>query len=136
MAIYGTRVLVPRINFAAGTAARSRIQSQTNSAVNAGGHTNQSSLNLTKREAQVLRFDVLFEAAYWVIWIALIVSLLLVAWMDLREVSRTYLNQRRELWAVAAKAASEATSQGRPASEGSVNTKSDLDGKSDSPIGQ
>ena len=105
MAIYGSRVLVPRINRAAAIA--NRPVTSLDSRIVPGGVKKKPILNLSPEQARALRIDVIVEAAYWVVWILLVLSLLLVAWLDLREVSRTYLNQRRELWSTAARAASE-----------------------------
>jgi len=114
MALYGTHVLVPRINRAAGVATAQAAATKAAPPTPDIEHKRISRLNLTRKEARVLRFDVIFEAAYWTIWTLLVLSLLLVAWMDLREVSRTYLNQRRELWSIATNTASEEVGQLSP----------------------
>lgn len=131
MAVYGTRILVPGINRAARAAVKPAIQS---SVISTPHDESITPLKLTKREAQILRLDVMFEAVYWVVWIVMIVSLLLVAWMDLREVSRTYLNQRRELWAVAAKAALKDSPPGRVGSEANPDARHDSNDSSNPPV--
>jgi hypothetical protein len=106
MAVYGTRVLVPGINRVAAIAVKPAVHPQGNLVSPIPRRNTVTPLNVSKKEARILKFDVMFVAAYWVVWIVLILSLLLVVWMDLREVSRNYLDQRRELWSVALKEAS------------------------------
>jgi hypothetical protein len=135
MAIYGMRVLVPGINHAASAAVKPSEQSQVFSGPQNVAHSKITPLKLTKKEAQVLKFDVLFEAAYWVVWIVLILSLMMVAWMDFREVSRTYLNQRRELWADAATATLKNLPTPGAESKNILNTVSELDEGPNPPVG-
>ncbi len=123
MAVYGTRVLVPGINRAASVAVRPTVQSSAIPTPNVTRNAAVTPLNVTKRQAKVLKLDVMFVAAYWVVWIVLLLSLLLTAWLDLREVSRNYLEQRRELWVAASKAASEAVKDGVDGAEPTQKTR-------------
>jgi hypothetical protein len=49
--------------------------------------------------------------AYWSVCLTLVLSLVLITWMDLREVSRNYLEQRKALWSSATRETIEQSGQ-------------------------
>lgn len=53
------------------------------------------------RLQKVVLAKILFLYFYWSIWGALVLATLIVAWLDLREVTRAYDGQRQELWSEA-----------------------------------
>jgi len=52
-----------------------------------------------RRSHRVVAVQVLAAYGYWTICGLISVAMVFVAWLDLREVSRTYLQQRRAIWA-------------------------------------
>ena len=50
------------------------------------------------REGKILATQILFATGYWSACGVLVLSLLTVAWLDVREVTRNYALQRRQLW--------------------------------------
>ena len=56
-----------------------------------------------RRANRVVAANVLFAYGYWSICSLLVVGMLFVAWLDTREVSRNYLNERRSVWLEAAR---------------------------------
>jgi predicted membrane protein len=54
------------------------------------------------RAERLRKLRVAVALAYWGVCGMLIVGVVFVAWMDLREISRTYVEQRRAMWTQAA----------------------------------
>lgn len=57
---------------------------------------------LSPRVQRIRKYQVAVALAYWGVCALLLVAVLLVAWLDLREVSRQYIAERREIWRQAA----------------------------------
>jgi hypothetical protein len=54
------------------------------------------------RAQRVHKLQVAVALAYWGVCALLLVGLVLVAWLDLREISRRYAAERRAMWSQAA----------------------------------
>src|SRR5207237_124271 len=98
----GSLVLMPAVNqsVAARRAERARI------AATAPPGTVRTTApaqphSLTRAE-KAERVQVATVFAYWGVCALLVIAALFVAWLDLREISRTYLQHRRKLWTQAA----------------------------------
>jgi hypothetical protein len=61
----------------------------------------QANRPLTRAE-RLRKLRVAVALAYWGVCGLLIVGVVFVAWIDLREISRTYVEQRRAMWTQAA----------------------------------
>ena len=95
MGAYGTLRLMPQVRNT------SRIFSaiQRHDAIGrATPFPSTSELTERTRLVKVVRFEILFAYAYWTVWTLLVLTLILLAWIDLREVSRAYLMQRKRLY--------------------------------------
>ena len=91
---YGMRVVMPGVNQAA-----ERASFQHFTGAQQTTHTDKTPrLHITPRENRVLRFKLLVAYGYWSAWTVLVLSLLLVTWLDLREVVRNYAAQRKTLF--------------------------------------
>lgn len=55
-------------------------------------------LQLTPTVERALMVKILFIFGYWTVCLLLVMCLVLVAWMDLREVRRKFLVARRDIW--------------------------------------
>jgi hypothetical protein len=102
MTLYGFFGLMPAIHRAA--EARHAAQAKW-----AAAHPNETPApapagerpTLTRAQ-QVEKLQVATVFAYWGVCMLLVIATLFVAWLDLREISRNYLLQRRQLWTQAA----------------------------------
>ena len=98
MVIYGYFSLMPSL-------ARSIRENPLPASSSVSAHHSDAS-NLGKRpltRAERLRkLRVAIALAYWGVCGLFIVAVVLVAWLDLREISRTYVEQRRAMWTQAA----------------------------------
>lgn len=50
------------------------------------------------RARRALLSLIVFSYAYWTLVVFLLIGTVIVAWLDFREVSRTYLARRRDVW--------------------------------------
>jgi hypothetical protein len=55
-------------------------------------------LQLTPTIERALKVKIIFIFGYWTLCLLLVMCLVLVAWMDLREVRRKFLVARRDIW--------------------------------------
>ncbi len=98
MSIYGGTVLMPAINrsIAAHSLKRTTVTVPTPpDAALPVPAPSQIAAEAHARKVQRLQVAVAF--AYWGVCVLLIVAILLIAWLDLREISRNYLSQYRNL---------------------------------------
>jgi hypothetical protein len=114
MAVYGLAVLMPGMKQAIINAAphpqtiiNASPIGKANVNRNASAPAVSTDLHLSAKSARLLRIKVILMYGYWTVWVVFVLTLLFVVWLDLREVSRNYLNQRRELWSAAAQATQE-----------------------------
>jgi len=104
MSAYGVRVLMPLVKRSADAARREEAASAARQrpADNLPASTGREHrLRVSSRTARIIRFQVIFTYGYWTIWTMLVLTLLLLSWMDLREVSRNYISQRKLLFQAA-----------------------------------
>lgn len=96
MVLYGIRVLMPTLNKTVTLVAHSHVQAAPSGlpATPPGSEVAAAPLHLR----HILRAQIIFAYGYWTLCSLFVLSLLLVAWLDLREVTRNYANQRRKLW--------------------------------------
>jgi len=104
MALYGLFVLMPSLKRAVAAESRQvpsihkeRLTTATNLVRTPSGGTSQAAR--IRRAHHVVAVKVLFAYGYWITCGLLVVAMVFVAWLDLREVSLTYLNHRRAVWA-------------------------------------
>lgn len=88
MAIYGGLVLMPSLRSAKATTLAQTLNSRTPEAI---------------RAKKVMKTTLIFAYGYWSVCGIVVTAILLVAWLDVREMSRSYLEQRKSLWASVAK---------------------------------
>lgn len=83
MCVYGGRVLMPKLRENRAPLHNSTVQATSSSTV----------LSPVKAESlrKLAKAQLLFFYAYWGVCFALIIALLMVAYLDFREVSRNYL---------------------------------------------
>lgn len=133
MAIYGMVVLMPGVNRAATEAVRAgKIASQRPTAAVGSGATT-AVLHVSGKQARILKVQVYFTYGYWIVWTVLVLSLLLIVWLDLREVSRSYLNQRLKLWESAANATVQRSGQAGDPADGGAASNGPSSGLSEPP---
>jgi hypothetical protein len=99
MTFYGAFFLMPSINRAVAARHAAQERMAADRAVGTSGKTAplETPGHLTRsQKAEKLQVAVVF--AYWGVCALLVIAALLVAWLDLREISRTYIQQRRQLW--------------------------------------
>ncbi len=133
MGAYGTLRLMPQVrntsrNFSA-------IQRHDATGI-APPHPSTSDLTERTHLVKVVRFEILFAYAYWTVWTLLVLTLILLAWIDLREVSRAYLMQRKRLYTDALKPSGTQGSIAESSSEATIEQPStavhqELPGKPD-----
>lgn len=90
MTIYGALVIMPSLRAASQQYARRQT---SGAAVNFRSNL----ASPTRRERRALQVQVLFADVYWVACGLLTLGAISVAWLDFREVSRNYVEQRRAL---------------------------------------
>jgi hypothetical protein len=91
MVIYGYFGLMPAL--------RNSIRLSTPPSVTS--HTSQGSQPIaveTDRERRVRKLKASAGLAYWGVCSLLLVGAVFVAWLDLREISRNYVAERRAIW--------------------------------------
>ena len=117
MAVYGMSALMPPINHAAARLAQEESQSRgAPTAASSGQATAHTATHLATLRRN-LKVQVAVAYAYWGVCALLLISVLFIAWLDLREISRNYVDQRRAIWSEAVERANaEALSRG-PAPE-------------------
>ena len=93
MTIYGYFGLMPAIDRSLN--ARGPEVSRPAAAVRSA---NGSASTPLTREQRVRKFKVATALAYWGVCALLLCGVVLVAWLDLREVTRNYIAQRRAIW--------------------------------------
>ncbi|HLV80326.1 MAG TPA: hypothetical protein VKT32_08585 [Chthonomonadaceae bacterium] len=98
MSVYGFSSLMPAVRRQAAayhrdTVAAQQVQAET-------GALGIPARSGRARKAMLAQVTLVY--AYWCLCGLLILALLLVAWLDLREVTRNYANQRRAVWMEAA----------------------------------
>ena len=100
MALYGFFVLMPSLkrSLEASKGAGPIIQSVSPAAGTTAAARSRNDVH-SVRIRRVAAVKVLTAYAYWTVCGLLVVAMVFVAWLDLREVSRAYLNQRRAIWA-------------------------------------
>ena len=122
MGAYGYLVLMPTLRVAQAGYARIQI-GRPNGQVRPPGTTQPATTGMPaperERARKVLLTNLIFAYAYWGIWTALFVALLVIAWLDAREVWKNYLTQRAVLWTEAAVRARREASTRNGSSDGS-----------------
>jgi hypothetical protein len=101
MALYGFLVLMPSLKHivaAAPASSATVVTGKTTVAHPAGRSWNEHLSQMSRKERRVAAAKVIFAYGYWSVCGLLVISMVFIAWLDLREVSRTYLNQRRAIW--------------------------------------
>jgi hypothetical protein len=103
VALYGFFVLMPSLQRAMVAESR-EIQAiraeQASATPNTSGTKalgNSQAVRI-RRAHRVAAVKVLFAYGYWSVCGLLVVAMVFVAWLDLREVSRTYLSHRKAVW--------------------------------------
>jgi hypothetical protein len=92
MAVYGATSLMPSLRRTSALyRQQTRAVEQARFADPQAGAQEESVRQQTKK---VLRTQVIFAYGYWTVCGTLLVSLLFVAWLDFREVTRNYLLRR------------------------------------------
>lgn len=95
MSVYGFSSLMPAIRRQA-VAYHQRTESTQPSQT--GTRTPQAARQSSRAKKTMLLL-ITVAYIYWGLCGLLIIALLFVAWLDLREVTRNYINQRRAVWA-------------------------------------
>lgn len=83
MAFWGGKVLMPSLRSARDATLVQSLDSQEPQAV---------------RARAVMKTKLLFAYGYWSVCGILVTSALFVAWLDVRETSRSYLEHRKAIW--------------------------------------
>src|SRR5450432_1101881 len=97
LTVYGMTKLMPPINHAAAKLAQQEAVSQSSGGSNGGAVFTQKTRDLTSAPHR-LKVTVAVAYAYWGVCTLLLLTILFVAWLDLREISKDDLNQRRAIW--------------------------------------
>ena len=84
MAIYGGIVLMPSLRAAKAATLAQTLNSRTPEAI---------------RAKKIMKTKLIFAYGYWSVCGVLVTAILLTAWLDVREMSRSYVEQRKSLWA-------------------------------------
>lgn len=84
MAIYGGIVIMPSLRVAKNAALIYPLDSRAPDAIHA---------------KRVVKAQLIFAYGYWSVCGILITATLFTAWLDVREMSRSYLEQRKIIWA-------------------------------------
>lgn len=108
MALYGYFSLMPRLNAAIQT--YHRLEMKTDQPVRAVAQTPAAAAEL-ERARKVHKVQIAFVMAFWGAWTLLFFALLVIAWLDAREVLHTYVQQRRAVWQDVANRTESATSE-------------------------
>lgn len=100
MALYGSLVLMPRINRSVEVRRAAQARLEKNGAAPAGtpGIAAPAETPALARAQKAEKLQVATVFAYWGVCALLVIATLFVAWLDLREISRSYVQQRRQLW--------------------------------------
>jgi len=87
MAVYGGLVLMPSLRSAKEAVPAQTLDSRTPQAI---------------RAKNVMKTKLIFAYGYWSVCGILVTATLLTAWLDVRETSRSYLEQRKSIWSAVA----------------------------------
>ena len=98
MALYGYFSLMPAIER---TVRESAASGSSVAAATARGRSD-ALLRQASRSQRARKLQVAVALAYWGVCGLLLISVLFVAWLDFREITRTYVDQRRAMWVQAA----------------------------------
>lgn len=93
MSLYGFVVLMPAINRSVAAHKIARIEASA-----PGSKAAPVLTPAQRKEQKKVYTQVAFVYAYWGVCGLLVIAALFIAWLDLREVSRNYLAQRRAIW--------------------------------------
>ena len=96
MVIYGYFGLMPALKRSVGNTPSAGISSHGPGNASLPGDAE------SERERRVRKLKASAGLAYWGVCSLLLVGTVFVAWLDLREISRNYVAERRELWNQAA----------------------------------
>jgi hypothetical protein len=96
MAAYGSAVLMPSLRRTVRANRMAFVRPVSKTTVS--GEALTAAGARTRHIRQSLKVAIMAVDAYWGVCSLLAVGLALVAWLDLREVSRNYANARRSLW--------------------------------------
>ena len=92
MALYGYFSLMPAL-------ARSAHQATANVPKHISFGVSQADVEHARlRAVRVRKLSVAIALAYWGVSALLVLGVLVVAWLDLREINRRYLQSRRTIW--------------------------------------
>lgn len=94
MSVYGLAVQMPSLRRSGAAYRREHAATQQFEAVTGAIGASKSE----ERAKRVMLLKVTVAYAYWGTCGLLVIALLFVAWLDLREVTRNYLDVRRALW--------------------------------------
>jgi len=96
MGLYGYFGLMPNIE-------RSLREHPIQAVASPGGATSpaQHLPPALARAQRARKFQVAVALAYWGVCSLLILGVLVVAWLDLREISNRYVSERRAMWGAA-----------------------------------
>ncbi len=92
MALYGYFVLMPSIERSL------RENPIPRPSISAGPSRPGGDKPSTSRAQRIRKFQLAVALAYWGVCSLLLVSVVMVAWLDFREVTRVYVEQRRAMW--------------------------------------
>ena len=98
MVIYGYFGLMPSL----ARSLRTNPVSAPHTTVAAQNRESQLDLQQYNRAQRIRKMRVSVALAYWGVCALMLVGVVLVAWLDLREISRTYVAERRAMWSEAA----------------------------------
>lgn len=100
MVAYGYFGLMPSVLRAVRESSASAATSAM-SAAHPPGLLDQANAHITRNQ-RIRKMRIAIALAYWGVCGLLLVSVVFVAWLDLREISRQYVAERRAMWNQAA----------------------------------
>jgi hypothetical protein len=104
MSIYGVRVVIPSHHRAriAYTQATTGVENHTANPPAAPSNQTAANVSAPDHYRKALLARTIFAELYFLVLLLLVIFTLIVAWLDVREVMRNYMSQRRVLWGEAA----------------------------------
>ena len=95
LSAYGAMVLMPAINRAV-TARHARIETAPHASISLTARSDEMRALTRDQKAEKVQVATVF--AFWGVCALLVIGALFVAWLDLREITRNYVQQRKQLW--------------------------------------
>ena len=96
MAVYGYFSLMPSLRVAAHKNAPATISHTT---VRSSAKNSDIVTDMSRQEREAQAAKLVFAYAYWGVCLSLLIALMLVAWLDFREVGRNFDQQQAAMFA-------------------------------------